>query len=57
MPCIPAERKIDRERKRKRERESKTGMKCAVLSVVVNRTFEKIASKKSYTERRDKQQG
>lgn len=26
-----------------------------MLSVAVNRTFEKIASKKSYTEQRDKQ--
>lgn len=39
----------EREIERKRERN-------AVLSVVVNRTFEKIASKKN-TEQRDKQRG
>lgn len=40
--------------KRERERKSKT-RRNAMLLVVVNRTFEKIASKKSYIEQRDKQ--
>lgn len=44
----------ERKKKRERERESKT-RRNAVLLVVVNRTFEKIASKKSYIEQRDKQ--